>query len=83
MTFNIADLSLEGWLQAVGQSFFTLSLGMGAIIGYGAYMPGDASLTRTAIGMAVVDTAIAMVAGLAIFALGKSGQGLKPARAQD
>ncbi|MGP9678006.1 sodium-dependent transporter [Halomonas sp. AOP27-A1-41] len=69
LTFNIADLSLEGWLQAVGQSFFTLSLGMGAIMAYGAYMPGDASLTRTAIGVAIVDTAIAMVAGLAIFAL--------------
>ncbi|WP_346796682.1 sodium-dependent transporter [Halomonas sp. Bachu 37] len=68
-TFNIADLSLEGWLQAMGQSFFTLSLGMGAIMAYGAYMASDASLTRTAFAIAFVDTAVAMVAGLAIFAL--------------
>ena len=37
-TFNIEDLILEGWLDAMGQSFFTLSLGMGAIMAYGAYM---------------------------------------------
>ncbi|SDJ01669.1 sodium-dependent transporter [Billgrantia gudaonensis] len=68
-TFNIADLSLEGWLEAMGQSFFTLSLGMGAIMAYGAYMSGEASLTRTAFAIAVVDTAVAMIAGLAIFSL--------------
>ncbi|CAM3814022.1 sodium-dependent transporter [Vreelandella rituensis] len=68
-TFNLAELSLEGWLQAVGQSFFTLSLGMGAIMAYGAYMSSTASLTRTAIAVAAVDTAVAMVAGLAIFSL--------------
>ncbi|MBB3184122.1 NSS family neurotransmitter:Na+ symporter [Halomonas fontilapidosi] len=77
-TFNLADLSLEGWLQAMGQSFFTLSLGMGAIMAYGAYMSGSASLTRTAFAIAVVDTAVAMVAGLAIFAL-VFGAGLDPA----
>ncbi|MDR9438935.1 MAG: sodium-dependent transporter [Halomonas sp.] len=76
-TFNLADLSLEGWLQAMGQSFFTLSLGMGAIMAYGAYMSGEASLTRTAFAIAVVDTAVAMVAGLAIFSL-VFGAGLNP-----
>ncbi|MFB9147477.1 sodium-dependent transporter [Halomonas alkalicola] len=68
-TFNLADLSLEGWLAAMGQSFFTLSLGMGAIMAYGAYMSSDLSLTRTAVTIAIVDTAVAMVAGLAIFSL--------------
>ncbi len=68
-TFNLADLSLEGWLAAMGQSFFTLSLGMGAIMAYGAYMSSEISLTRTALAIAVVDTAVAMVAGLAIFSL--------------
>jgi len=68
-TFNIADLSLAGWLEAMGQSFFTLSLGMGAIMAYGAYMSGEVSLTRTAIAIAMVDTAVAIVAGLAIFSL--------------
>ncbi len=68
-TFNVADLSLEGWLEAMGQSFFTLSLGMGAIMAYGAYMSSEVSLTRTAIAIAVIDTAVAIVAGLAIFSL--------------
>ncbi len=68
-TFNLADLSLEGWLQAMGQSFFTLSLGMGAIMAYGAYMSSEASLTRTAVSIAFVDTAIALLAGIAIFSL--------------
>ena len=76
-TFNIADLSLEGWLAAMGQSFFTLSLGMGAIMAYGAYMSSEASLTRTAVAIAFVDTAVAMVAGLAIFSL-VFGAGLSP-----
>lgn len=68
-TFNLNDLSLEGWLQAMGQSFFTLSLGMGAIMAYGAYMSSEASLTRTAVSIAVVDTLIALMAGVAIFSL--------------
>ena len=68
-TFNVANLSIEGWLQAMGQSFFTLSLGMGAIMAYGAYMTSEISLTRTAIAIAFIDTVVAMVAGLAIFAL--------------
>ncbi|EWH02672.1 transporter [Halomonas sp. BC04] len=68
-TFDIGALSLEGWLQAMGQSFFTLSLGMGAIMAYGAYMSSEVSLTRTAFAIAIVDTAVAMIAGLAIFSL--------------
>ncbi len=38
-TLQLGDLSLEGWLAAMGQSFFTLSLGMGAIMAYGATCP--------------------------------------------
>ncbi|WP_136247096.1 sodium-dependent transporter [Halomonas borealis] len=76
-TFDIASLSLEGWLAAMGQSFFTLSLGMGAIMAYGAYMSGAASLTTTAFTIAFIDTAVALIAGLAIFAL-VFGAGLDP-----
>lgn len=78
-TFNIGALSFEGWLQAMGQSFFTLSLGMGAIMAYGAYMPSEASLTRTAFAVAFIDTLVAMVAGLAIFSL-VFGAGLETAQ---
>tara|TARA_R110001592_G_scaffold359079_1_gene664854 strand:+ start:1860 stop:3290 length:1431 start_codon:yes stop_codon:yes gene_type:complete len=75
-TFNLSDLSLEGWLEAMGQSFFTLSLGAGAIMAYGAYMSGDESLTSTAVCIAIVDTLVAILAGIAIFAL-VFGQGLE------
>lgn len=71
-------LSLEGWLTAMGQSFFTLSLGVGALMAYGAYMSSELSLTRTAIAVVVIDTAVSLVAGLAIFTL-VFGAGLNPA----
>ena len=69
LSFSLSELSLEGWLEAMGQSFFTLSLGMGAIMAYGAYMPSETSLTLTAFAIALIDTLVAVIAGLAIFAL--------------
>ncbi|MCA0974468.1 sodium-dependent transporter [Halomonas denitrificans] len=77
LSFSLSDLSLEGWLVALGQSFFTLSLGMGAIMAYGAYMPSETSLTLTAFTVALIDTLVAILAGLAIFAL-VFGAGLSP-----
>ncbi|ALM54180.1 sodium-dependent transporter [Halomonas huangheensis] len=77
LSFNFDQLSLTGWLEALGQSFFTLSLGMGAIMAYGAYMSSESSLTVTALSIALIDTLIAILAGLAIFAL-VFGAGLPP-----
>ncbi|MCL6270007.1 sodium-dependent transporter [Sansalvadorimonas sp. 2012CJ34-2] len=67
--FNPEDLSWDAVLSALGHSFFTLSLGMGAIMAYGAYMPKKASIARTVGSVVVLDTAIALIAGLAIFPL--------------
>ncbi|GED23571.1 sodium-dependent transporter [Halomonas halmophila] len=78
LTLQLSDLSFEGWLAAMGQSFFTLSLGMGALMAYGAYMPGEISLSRTALAIVVIDTVVALIAGLAIFAL-VFGASLDPA----
>jgi NSS family neurotransmitter:Na+ symporter len=61
------QLSMDGVLVALGHAFFTLSLGMGAIMAYGAYMPDRASIGRTVVTVGVLDTLIALVAGLAIF----------------
>lgn len=61
------DLTLETVLQALGQAFFSLSLALGAIMAYGAYVPKDVSLTRSAFIIAGADTAVALLAGLAIF----------------
>jgi len=54
-------------LAALGQAFFTLSLGMGAIMAYGAYMPAKQNIGSTALSVAFLDTTVAILAGLAIF----------------
>lgn len=60
-------VTAESWLIAMGQAFFTLSLGMGTMMAYGAYVPDDASLGTTVVTIAALDTLIAIAAGLAIF----------------
>ncbi|WP_447894694.1 sodium-dependent transporter [Vreelandella sp. GE22] len=54
-------------LAAMGQAFFTLSLGMGIMMAYGSYLGEDVNLLSTARTVIVLDTAIALLAGLAIF----------------
>jgi NSS family neurotransmitter:Na+ symporter len=54
-------------VTAMGQAFFTLSLGMCAIMTYGAYLPAGVSIPRVGITVAAADTAVALIAGLAIF----------------
>jgi NSS family neurotransmitter:Na+ symporter len=54
-------------LVALGHAFFTLSLGMGAIMVYGSYMPKSSSIAASAISIAVLDTVVALLAGMAIF----------------
>jgi len=44
---NFAALTWDGVLVAMGQAFFTLSLGMGAVMAYGAYLPEETSITST------------------------------------
>ncbi len=64
-----SKLSGEGFLAALGQAFFSLSLGMGAIMVYGSYLPDDASIANTSVTIALADTLVAIMAGLAIFPL--------------
>lgn len=54
-------------LSAMGQAFFSLSLGMCAMMTYGAYLPQDVSIPRVAVSVALADTGVALLAGLAIF----------------
>ncbi|SNY97856.1 sodium-dependent transporter [Halomonas sp. hl-4] len=64
------DLSaLDGGvvLAAMGQAFFTLSLGMGIMMAYGSYLGEDVNLLSTARTVIIIDTVIALLAGLAIF----------------
>lgn len=67
--FNVdfEALTLKGILVALGHSFFTLSLGMGAIMAYGAYMPDNARIGSTVLVIGGLDTVVSIVAGLVIF----------------
>ncbi|MBZ9558642.1 MULTISPECIES: sodium-dependent transporter [Modicisalibacter] len=54
-------------LAALGHAFFTLSLGMGIMMAYGSYLGEEVNLLRTARTVVIMDTVIALGAGLAIF----------------
>lgn len=54
-------------ISAMGQAFFSLSIGMGAIMAYGAYMPQKQLIGKTVLTIIILDTFVALVAGIAIF----------------
>lgn len=58
---------MESVFAAMGQSFFTLSLGIGALAIFGSYIGKDRSLTGEALSIGVLDTFVALTAGLIIF----------------
>ncbi|MFN2349860.1 MAG: sodium-dependent transporter [Thioalkalivibrio sp.] len=66
-TPDFSKLTGEAVLVAMGQAFFTLSLGMGAIMIYGSYLSSRASIAGTAAVVVGADTLVALLAGLAIF----------------
>ena len=82
-SFKFDQLTWAAVLLAMGQAFFTLSLGMGTMMTYGAYMPAGASIPGTAAMVAILDTTVAILAGIIIFPLvfandltGSAGPGL-------
>ena len=82
-SFKFDQLTWAAVLLAMGQAFFTLSLGMGTMMTYGAYMPSGASIPGTAAMIAILDTSVAILAGIVIFPLvfandltGSAGPGL-------
>ena len=77
-TPDFDKLTWDSVLAALGQAFFTLSIGMGAIMAYGAYLPEETSITGASAAVVTADTAIAILAGLAIFPL-VFANGLDPA----
>ena len=75
--FTPGEITQEGVLTAMGHAFFTLSLGLGAIMAYGSYLPKDISIVQTAMFIAAADTVVALLAGLAIFPI-VFANGLEP-----
>jgi NSS family neurotransmitter:Na+ symporter len=56
-------------LAAVGQAFFSVNVGVGAVLTYSAYLPKDVNLFRSALAVSFGDTLVALLAGLAVFPL--------------
>ena len=66
-TPDFSKLSGASMLTAMGQAFFSLSLGMGTIMIYGSYVPKGTSIASTSVAIALADTGVALLAGMAIF----------------
>ena len=62
-----SKLTGDAVLIAMGQAFFTLSIGMGAVMAYGAYLPQNTSIVGTSVAVVLADTVVAILAGLIIF----------------
>ncbi len=77
-TPDFSALTWNSILVAMGQAFFTLSIGMGAVMAYGAYLPQETSITSATSAVVVADTGIAILAGMVIFPL-VFANGLDPA----
>ncbi len=64
---DFSKLSGDVLISALGQGFFSLSLGMGVLITYGSYVKKSDNLTSTAFSVVIADTLIALLAGIVIF----------------
>ena len=65
--FDFSKINADVVIAALGQSFFSLSLGMGAIMIYGSYIAEGTNLAKTSMQIALLDTLVAVLAGLVVF----------------
>ncbi len=64
---DFSKLTPRAILEALGQALFSLAIGVGGLITYGAYLPDDVSLPKSAGLIAIADSIVALLAGFAIF----------------
>lgn len=64
---DFSKITFKTVLAAIGQAFFSLSIGMGMMVTYGSYLSKDDSLVVSGISVGLLDTAIALMAGFVIF----------------
>ena len=74
---NFGELSMDSVLEAVGHSFFTLSLGMGAMITYGSYISRKESVVKASGAIVALDTIIALFATVIMFSVIFSVAGMR------
>jgi NSS family neurotransmitter:Na+ symporter len=66
---DFSKLTTTGVLTALGHAAFTLSIGIGVLMAYGSYLPQNINIAKTAMSIAILDVAVALLAGVAIFPL--------------
>jgi len=66
---DFSTLTKGAILEALGHAFFTLSLGMGAMLTYGSYIGRDISLPKAALQISALDTLIALIACVIMFSI--------------
>jgi len=66
-TPDFSKISAEVAVSALGQACFSIGIGNAIMITYGSYLPKDVSIPKAAVGISIVDTLVAITAGLAIF----------------
>ena len=64
---DFSKVTASTFIHAVGQAFFSLSLGMGILITYSSYYPQSTKLTRTAVTVSLLDLLVAFLMGIIIF----------------
>lgn len=75
---DFSKLTPEVTLDAVGQAFFSVNVGIGALLTYSAYLPEDVDLVKSSAVITIGDTVVALLAGLMIFPI-VFAYGLDPA----
>ena len=68
-TFDFDKITIETLFLALGQAFFSLSVGLGTIMVYGSYLPANVRIVRTASIIVLADTSVAICASLIVFAI--------------
>jgi NSS family neurotransmitter:Na+ symporter len=66
-SFNRYDFTVESVLIAMGHALYTLGIGLGVGMVFGAYAPNKLPIGRTVVAVALIDTMVSLAAGLAIF----------------
>ncbi|MDR1726117.1 MAG: sodium-dependent transporter [Bacteroidales bacterium] len=64
---DFSKIGFHSILSAIGQAFFSMSLGMGCMITYGSYIKPETSLSKLTFTIALSDLSVALIAGFAIF----------------
>ena len=64
---DFSKVSKDVFLGALGQSFYSMSIGMGCLCTFASYFSKQTDLTRSAVQISVIDTLVAILAGLLIF----------------